>query len=72
MQTLFEQREGWGDKARVWVAHHRVATGFLVACLLLGAVVVLGYQRFAYPNWAAKFFIDAMSLQKEIVAGKRT
>jgi len=30
-----------------------------------------GYQRFAYPNWAAKFFIDALLLQKEIMAGKR-
>jgi len=27
-----------------------------------------GYQRFAYPNWAAKFFIDALLLQKEIMA----
>jgi hypothetical protein len=29
-----------------------------------------GYQRFAYPNWAAKFFIDALLLQKEIITGK--
>lgn len=29
-----------------------------------------GYQRFAYPNWAAKFFIDALLLQKEILAGR--
>ncbi len=26
------------------------------------------YQRFAYPNWAAKFFADALLLQREIEA----
>ncbi len=25
-----------------------------------------GYVRFQYPNWACKFFIDAMSLEKEL------
>jgi hypothetical protein len=26
------------------------------------------YQRFAYPNWAAKFFIDALLLERKLVA----
>ena len=25
-----------------------------------------GYVRFQYPNWACKFFIDAMSMEKDL------
>jgi hypothetical protein len=25
-----------------------------------------GYVTFQYPNWASKFFIDAISLEKEL------
>lgn len=25
-----------------------------------------GYQRFAYPNWAAKFFVDSLVLEKQV------
>lgn len=28
------------------------------------------YQRFAYPNWAAKFFVDALLLEKNILLTK--
>ena len=29
-----------------------------------------GYQRLAYPNWAAKFFVDSLLLQSEIMADR--
>ena len=25
-----------------------------------------GYVKFQYPNWACKFFIDAISLEREL------
>jgi len=38
---------------------------------IAGSFPVWGdYQRFAFPNWAAKFFIDSLLLEKKITTGR--